>query len=125
MARAAEGGRIICTMADWSAAIAAASRTIRMWCCAAGVCPKEATRFLRGLSAVVAAERNSADPSDYLDFAEKRSLDRFLQVSGPLMNGRVVISVSDYCRQQHFICHPRILAELPGLVTSGDTANGA
>jgi len=117
--RAAESGILISTMSEWGATIGAAARTLRMWCCASGICARDATRFLRALTAICGAAKDEVDPADLLDFAERRTLTRFLTLSGPLTKGGQVVSVADFCRQQQFIRHRRILRDIQRLVTDG------
>jgi len=56
---------------------------------------------------------------DLLDFADKRTLERFLSASGPLN----ATSLNDFCKQQRFIQNERILADVLDLL--GDLATAS
>lgn len=118
MAMAAQSGSSVCSAVEWSQATGAGASTIAMWCRAAGVRPKDAIRFTRALCALSSAAAGQGDPHDLLNFADQKSLRKFLAQSGPLMADGQLVTAPAYCRQQQFIRHSRIVADVQRLLTS-------
>ena len=118
IAKAAQGPIIVRTVQELSYAGGAAPSTFRSWCCAANIKPHYAVAFARALGAIYHGALDRVDPTDLLDFADKRSLDRFLAKSGPLARDGQAVPVAVLCSQQQFIKHPPILTDVIRLVSA-------
>jgi hypothetical protein len=108
-ARGQDGVRIL---ADLSGAAGAAGSTLRTWCRVARLYPHDVVAFTRALFAIYNALQRDVEPNDLLDFAEQRSLERFLGRSGQLAEGGQTVSVPTFCARQLFIDHRQIVADV-------------
>jgi len=119
--RAARGPNVVRILADLSEAAGAAGSTLRMWCRFAKVYPHDVVAFARALFAVYNALHRDAEPHDLLDFAEQRSLDRFLGRSGQLVEDGRPVSVPTFCARQLFIGHRQIVGDVIRLMAEEPT----
>jgi hypothetical protein len=114
--KAVKGPTVIRTLDDWSEPADAAPSTLRMWCRACKLHPRHVVAFVRALWAIHHAALTGDDPVDLLDFADERPSNRFLESSGPLGRASAVVSIPDFCRQQKFIEHHRIIRDVIDLI---------
>ena len=110
--RVAKCRNVVRNLADLSDGANAAGATVRMWCRTAKVHPHNVVSFTRALGALYNALRRNVGPVDLLDFAEQRSLNRFLAQSGPLVEDNRPVSASTFCVRQRFIDHNQIVADV-------------
>lgn len=113
---AAKRPSVVRTLREWSDAAAIAPGTLRAWCAVAGPHPRNVVGFARAVGALHHAARSGLNPVDLLDFAEKRSLDRFLQSTGPLLHNSRPISIPQFCLQQQLVRHERIVSDVQRLM---------
>jgi hypothetical protein len=104
------------TLRELAEAAITAPSTFRMWCEAVGIRARDGLCFARGLWAVYWARRLNAAPHDLLQFAEKRTVQRYLLRSGPLGDRLNAVSVDAFCVRQTFLAHEQILAHVRRLI---------
>jgi len=83
-----------------------------MWCTAAGIKPRDALGLARALGALISSRKRNVPSIDLLNFAEKRSLERFLRRGGSVMSNAADVTVRDFLNHQQFVRHPVIVADL-------------
>lgn len=110
--KAARGPNAVRSLADLSSVALAAGSTLRMWCRVAKVYPHDVVAFARAIFAIYNATPRDAEPNDLLDFAEQRSLERFLERSRQLVENGQPVSVTTFCSRQLFIAHRQIVADV-------------
>jgi hypothetical protein len=103
------------SLAAWSEAAAAAPSTLRMWCAAIDIRPRDVLGFIIALWVIRTARKLGVSPGDLLPFAEKRTRKRFLQRSGPLGSPAEVVSVSDFYARQTLLTHRYVVEEVERL----------
>ena len=103
------------SLSVWGRAATAAPGTLRMWCDAIDVRPRDVLGFITALWAIQGARRLGVSPGDLLPFAEKRTLHRFLERSGPLGSESDVVSTNDFCARQTFLSHRYVIEEVKRL----------
>jgi hypothetical protein len=110
--KAAKNPVVVRTIDEWGHEVGVAAGTLRTWCSAADLHPRAAVAFTRALGALHNAHTSGLNPEDLLDFADKRAMNRFLLESGRLTSSGGRTSVKDFCNQQQFLKHARILSDV-------------
>jgi len=119
MVRGIEDLSSITSFQAWGRAAGGAESTMRSWCSAAGVSPKAAEDFRRGLAATIAAAATGLLPRDLLGYGDARSIERFLARCGPLETGGVAWTPAEYCQKQRLLNHPSLVTEVIRLQLRG------
>jgi len=109
--RAVRSGTFVYTLEQWSPIAAASPGTLRGWCKASGLHAREVLGFIRALTATHLAAIDQEAPITFLEFADERSLKRFLRLSGELGTAGQPTPIEAFCRQQKVISHARILSD--------------
>ena len=115
-ANGVRSGRAIYKLDDWALGAAVSPSTLRMWCRANGLHARAVVRFVRGLSAIYRSHDEAEDPTTLLDFADRRSTELFLRLSGPLATQGSVLGMDQFCAQQRFVSHRRIIRDVVRLM---------
>jgi CheY-like chemotaxis protein len=105
------------TLAEWGKAIAASRGSVRGWCHAAGVQPKSALAFARALRAYRLASKWHLPPTDVLDFADKRTAERFLsRVDTFPCSYSSTATLEEFCASQSYLRARPVVGEVMALL---------
>jgi hypothetical protein len=106
------------TLHEWGRAIGVSRGTVRGWCLVCGVRPKSALTFARGLRAFLQARRVGLTAGDLLDFADRRTYQKFAALTGidRIHELDTHLAAVKFCESQSYLRNPVVIDAVVAIV---------